>query len=283
MHRLVNSGELCFWDKRISADGNTACASCHLAEDYGADRREFSRAATGKLTKRHSQTVFNATMQPALRWTANRKSGTEQAAGSLTGSLGLASREAAIALLNELGYESAFRNAFPNDDQPISATNFGRAIEAYEDTLRTPSAFDQFLAGDDQALTPRQKAGLESFLNTGCADCHSGPVLGGGKLEKFGVAKAYWRATGSKNVDLGRFDDSQMEEDKYVFRVAMLRNIAKTAPYFHDGSVAQLQDAVRIMADVQLDIQLDKDATDAIVDFLNSLTGSVPKQFSPPE
>jgi cytochrome c peroxidase len=276
-------GRALFWDKRVSADGKTACASCHLPEDYGADRRKFSRRATGRLTKRNSQTVFNATLQPALRWTANRKSGTEQATGSLTGSLGLASRDAAVELLSELGYEGAFRAAFPDEEQAVSAENYGRAIEAYEDTLTTPAAFDKFLAGDDQALTARQKAGLLTFMETGCADCHSGPVLGGETLEKFGVEKDYWTATGSKNVDLGRFDDTGREQDKHVFRVALLRNIARTGPYFHDGSVEQLPQAVQIMAEVQLGVALSQEDTTKIVDFLKALTGDVPKHFSPPD
>jgi cytochrome c peroxidase len=275
-------GRALFWDKRISADGKTACASCHLPEDHGADRRAFSRDAKGKLTQRNSQSVFNATRQPSLRWTGNRKSGAEQAERSLTGSMGLPSPEAAARLLKELGYEARFRTAFPNDAEPVSAANYGRAIEAYESTLMTPAAFDKFLAGDHDALTAQQKTGLATFIESGCADCHAGPLFGGGSLEKFGVQKEYWTATGAKKVDLGRFEDTQDEADRYVFRVSMLRNIAKTGPYFHDGAVAKLSDAVQVMADVQLGIRLSQEDQANIVEFLNSLTGPVPKHFSPP-
>lgn len=275
-------GPALFWDKRISADGKTACASCHRREDYGADRRTFSRKATGKMTKRNSQTVFNATRQPSLWWTGNRKSGAEQAERSVTGSMGLSSREAAVELLKELGYEAAFRKAHPNDTEPVSTANYGRAIEAYEDTLMTPAAFDKFLVGDNEALTAQRKTGLTTFIETGCADCHAGPLLGGGSTAKFGVEKEYWAATGSKKVDLGRFEDTQKETDRYRFRVPMLRNIAETGPYFHDGSVARLSNAVQVMADVQLGIRLNEDGEASIVEFLNSLTGQVPEHFSPP-
>mgnify|MGYP001825162169 CR=1 FL=1 len=274
-------GRALFWDERISADGKTSCASCHRVEDYGADRRVVSRRATGKMTSRNSQTVFNATRQPTLRWTGNRKSGAEQAERSLTGSMGLASRDAAVQLLKSLKYEASFRKAYPSEEEPVSTANYGRAIEAYEDTLTTPAAFDGFLAGDDEALSARQKAGLATFIQSGCADCHAGALCGGNSMEKFGVEKEYWIATGSNKVDLGRFDDTQEEADKHVFRVPMLRNIAKTGPYFHDGSVAQLAEAVQVMADVQLGDRLSEDDAADIVEFLRSLTGDVPENFRP--
>jgi cytochrome c peroxidase len=234
------------------------------------------------MTKRNSQTVFNSMRQPSLRWTGNRKSGAEQAERSITGSMGLASREAAVQLLKELGYAAAFRKAFPNDPEPVSTANYGRAIEAYEDTLMTPAAIDKFLAGDNDALTVQQKTGLTTFIEIGCADCHSGALFGGNSMEKFGVEKEYWTATGSKKVDLGRFNDTQEEADRHVFRVPMLRNIAKTGPYFHDGSVPQLARAVQVMADVQLGDRISADDETSIVEFLRSLTGQIPEHFSPP-
>jgi cytochrome c peroxidase len=196
--------------------------------------------------------------------------------------MGLASREAAVQLLKELGYEAAFRRAYPDDPEPVSTANYGRAIEAYEDTLLTPAAFDKFLAGDNDALTVQQKTGLTTFIESGCADCHSGALFGGSSMEKFGVEKEYWTATDSKKVDLGRFNDTQEEADRYVFRVPMLRNISKTGPYFHDGSVPQLAEAIQVMADVQLGNRLTKDDETRIVEFLKSLTGQIPANFSPP-
>jgi cytochrome c peroxidase len=123
---------------------------------------------------------------------------------------------------------------------------------------------------------------LAAFLNNGCADCHDGTLLGGKSIEKFGVAKDYWKATKSEKVDVGRFEATQQEADRYKFRVPMLRNIAKTAPYFHDGSVAKLDEAVQIMADVQFGDRLSDQGAAAIAVFLDALTGEVPSHFSPP-
>ena len=278
----VKLGRSLFWDQRASADGKTSCASCHLPSDWGADRRTASRRATGSLTKRNSQTVFNAMGQSGLRWTADRKTGAIQAQGSLTGSLGMPSADAGLAKLRELGYEQLFAKAYPDAKDPLTLENYGKAIEAYEATLVTPAPFDNYLAGDEAALNAQQQAGLQAFISTGCADCHNGPLLGGGELAKFGIEKDYWLATGSKPVDTGRFGSTNDEADRYVFRVAQLRNIAKTGPYFHDGSVKQLDKAVAVMGEVQLGKRLsDKEVAD-LVAFLESLTGDVPKQFAPP-
>lgn len=278
----VELGRALFWDTRVSLDGKTACASCHPASDWGADRRRFSPDARGELTSRHSPTVFNSVSQPTLRWLGDRKTAADQAEGSLGGSLGFPSRDAALKKLNELGYEAAFRAAFPQDAEPFSTANYGRALAAYEATLATPAAFDRFLAGDDGALSERQKAGLRQFLSVGCAGCHNGPNLGGTALMKFGVVKDYWVETGSKKIDPGRYAVTKKEEDRYVFRVPMLRNVAKTAPYFHDGSVETLERAVRVMASVQLGRTLDERTVADLVSFLEALTGEVPSNYAPP-
>ena len=275
-------GRALFWDTRVSLDGKTACASCHLARDWGADRRPFSPDARGELASRHSPTVVNATSQPMTRWLADRKDAADQAEGSLTGSLGFASREAALAKLRELGYAERFRAVFARDPEPLSTRNYGLALQAYEATLATPAAFDRFLAGDDGALSQRQQAGLRAFLSIGCAGCHNGPRLGGAMLSKFGVVKDYWVETGSKKVDPGRYSVTKKEEDRYVFRVPMLRNIARTAPYFHDGSVETLERAVRVMAGVQLGRTLDDNTVADLVSFLEALTGEVPSNYAPP-
>jgi cytochrome c peroxidase len=275
-------GRALFWDVRLSVDGKTACASCHLARDWGADRRRFSPDASGKLTSRHSPTVFNSMSQPTLRWLGDRKSGAAQAEGSITGSMGFASKDAGVAKLTELDYLPKFRAAFPQEAEPLSAANYARALERYQATLATPAPFDRFLAGDDNALTASQKAGLKTFISTGCAGCHNGTTLGGGMLRKFGVTKDYWLETGSEKPDSGRYAMTKKEEDRYVFRVAMLRNVAKTAPYFHDGSVDRLDRAVRIMASVQLGRTLDDASVASIVSFLESLSGDVPANYAPP-
>ena len=227
-------------------------------------------------------TSSSETAQPTLRWLGDRKSAADQAEGSLNGSMGFPSKEAAVAKMNELKYAPAFSAAFPQDAEPLSAKNYGRALAAYQATLTTPAAFDRFLAGDDGALTEEQKTGLRTFITLGCAHCHNGPNLGGTTLQKFGPAKDYWLETGSKKIDQGRFSVTKKEEDRYVFRVPMLRNVAKTAPYFHDGSVDRLDRAVRVMANVQLGRELEDTAVAEILSFLEALTGEVPSNYAPP-
>jgi cytochrome c peroxidase len=266
----------------VSSDGKTACASCHPATDWGADRRRFSPDARGALTSRHSPTIFNSMSQPMLRWLGDRKSGADQAESSLTGSLGFPSKDAALAKLNELDYPPKFRAVYLQDAQPVSLANYARALETYQATLTTPAPFDRFLAGDDAALSARQKSGLRTFIATGCGGCHNGAKLGGTMFQRFGQVKDYWLETGSEKPDQGRFAITKKEEDRFMFRVPMLRNVAKTAPYFHDGSVERLDRAVRIMASVQLGRTLDDAAVADIVAFLESLTGDVPANYAPP-
>lgn len=279
----VTLGRSLFWDTRLSANGKIACASCHLAGDWGADARRFSTDAKGKKTRRNSQTIFNAMLQPFLRWTGDRKSGAHQAEKSLTGSMGFESADAVTPLLKELGYEAAFKSAFPKEAAPVSPANYAKALEVYQATLITPAPFDRFLAGEHEALDAKQQAGLKVFLASGCAKCHSGPLLGGASIRKFGVEKEYWTATKSEKKDAGLFEVTKEEADLYKFRVSMLRNIAKTAPYFHDGSIADLKEAVQVMADVQLGRRLSETDASAVVAFFGALTGELPKHYAPPK
>jgi cytochrome c peroxidase len=275
-------GRAIFWDRRISLNGEVACASCHAADDWGSDRRRFSTDARGRLTSRQSQTVFNAIGQPFIRWTGDRRDGAHQAENSITGSMGFPDPKTAVEIMQRLGYKPAFEKAYPGDADALSPRNYGRVLQAYQATLRTPAPFDSFLAGDDSALSDRQKAGLRAFVDTGCAACHNGPLLGGTMLQRFGIFGPYQAATKSETVDEGRFAATKKEEDRFVFRVAMLRNIARTAPYFHDGSVAGLDEAVRVMAEVQLGKTLEPQLVADIVAFLDSLTGPLPQNYSAP-
>jgi cytochrome c peroxidase len=177
-------------------------------------------------------------------------------------------------------YGPPFKAAFPGDPHPMMGENIAKAIGAYERTLVTPSPFDRYLAGDANALSPKARGGLDTFINTGCVACHNGVLVGGGMYRKFGVVEPYWKATGSQTIDDGRADVTKNPDDLYVFRVASLRNVAMTAPYFHDGSVATLPEAVRVMARVQLGVTLGDAETSDIVAFLESLTGELPANFA---
>jgi cytochrome c peroxidase len=177
------------------------------------------------------------------------------------------------------GYADLFRKEFPGDPDPVTPDNWAKAIGAFERTLVTPSRFDAFLAGDARALSPEERAGLRKFIDTGCIACHNGADVGGGIFQKFGVVEDYWTATGSQQPDKGRFDVTHDPRDTYVFKVPSLRNVAMTPPYFHDGSVRSLPEAVRIMAKVQLGRALSDQDTADIVAFLGSLTGKLPQRF----
>jgi cytochrome c peroxidase len=281
---LAVLGRALFWDERLSVNGKIACATCHMPEDGSSDRRQFSVDARGKNTSRHSQPVYNTMLQTGgLRWTGDRPSGAAQAEGSMTGSMGFENRDLALANLAKHYDKARFATAFPSDESPVNLKNMAKAIEAYEATLNTPAPFDRYLAGDNNALTSAQKDGMRTFVNVGCAGCHSGALLGGAMSMKFGITKDYWLETKSLKPDEGKFLSTKKDEDKFVFRVAMLRNVAQTAPYFHDGSVQKLDDAVRIMASVQLGKQLNETETKSIVAFLESLSGKTPENYAPPK
>jgi cytochrome c peroxidase len=175
------------------------------------------------------------------------------------------------------GYAEFFKKAFPGEANPITVDNFGKAVGAFERTLVTPSRFDSFLKGDIAALNGREKKGLKTIMETECTMCHSGPYAGGQMYDKFGIFEPYWKYTKGEQVDEGRYAVTKNEGDKFVFKVPILRNVAKTAPYFHDGSVDKLETVVWIMGKIQLGKDLNKAQVEEVVAFLNSLTGKIPE------
>ena len=156
----------------------------------------------------------------------------------------------------------------------------------FRSTLLTPAPFDKYLKGDQRAISKEAKIGLDKFMSYGCAGCHNGSTVGGQSFQKFGLTEDYWLATGSKEQEIlkgrdkGKWHDTQKPEDMFIFKVPQLRNVAMTPPYFHDGSVEKLDDAVRVMARLQLGKQLTDDDVKHIVAFLQALTGEVPAQFA---
>ncbi len=174
------------------------------------------------------------------------------------------------------GYTAMFKEAFPNDKDPVTVDNFAKAVGAFERTLVTPAPFDDFMQGNASALTVPQKRGLATFMDAGCITCHFSPYLGGQMYQKFGVFEPYAKYTKSPSPDEGRFAVTKNPSDKFVFKVPVLRNVAQTPPYFHDGSVDNLADAVMIMAKIQLAKDLTKEQAADIVAFFSSLTGKIP-------
>jgi cytochrome c peroxidase len=248
----VALGRLLFFETRVSADGTVSCARCHLPWLYGTDGLSKPIGAEHRVNPRNAPTALNAALQIAAHWRGDRKNVEDQATQALIGppSFGNPNYEAAMAKLQALPYTGLFARVFPNDADPITPDNWGKAIGAYERTLVTPSPFDVYLKGKDAALSSDARAGLREFMQLGCANCHNGVGIRGHMFQKFGVVEEYWRATGSGTVDKGRIDVTHDPADLYVFKVPSLRNVARTPPYFHDGSVATLADAVRVMGRV---------------------------------
>lgn len=275
----VTLGKTLFYETRISVDRTVSCAKCHIPGMYGTDGLPKSIGNRCKTNPRNSPSVLNAAGHISQHWIGNRASVEDQAKQALIGptSFGLPSYEEAERILRGIkGYRDLFEKAFPNEVEPVTVENFAKAVGAFERTLVTPSPFDEFLRGDENALGEEQKRGLRTFMDLGCSTCHNGVYVGGGMYQKFGITKPYWKLTGSKEIDEGRYAVTKKEADKYVFKVPSLRNVAMTPPYFHDGSVEKLEDAVRIMGELQLGKTLTEEQIGEIVAFLKSLTGTIP-------
>lgn len=267
-------GNMLYHEQSLSKNGNLSCASCHNLATYGVDNKPTSPGSDGTNGERNTPTTYNAFRQYAQFWDFRAKTVEEQATGPMFNPVehGVAN-EAELVKKIEAKPElvAAFKKAFPDSDT-VSAKNFELAVGAFERTLVTKSRWDAFLDGDQKALTNEEKTGLNLFITTGCIQCHTSRLVGGAMGQKMGVLTAY---TGK---DTGRMKVTGKEEDKYFFKVPSLLNVEKTAPYYHDGSVATLEEAVKDMGK----LQLNKDLTDAeihsLVAFLKSLTGELPAQ-----
>ncbi len=272
-------GKILFYESRISIDGTVSCARCHPISLYAADGLKKAIGNNCKENPRNSPTIFNAASQISAHWIGNRAGVEDQARQSVTGppAFGMPSNEAVEKVLKGMKeYVSLFKAAFPGEKDPVTVDNLAKAIGAFERTLMTPAPFDAFVKGDPKALTEQQKRGLKTFFETGCMTCHFSPYVGGQMYQKFGVFEPYWNFTKSEKVDEGRFAVTKKEADKYVFKVPVLRNVAETPPYFHDGSVDKLGDAIRIMGKIQLLKDLSKEQVADITAFFVSLTGQIP-------
>ena len=275
----VELGKILFYETRISVDGTVSCAKCHPFSLYAADGLRTSVGNRCRTNPRNAPTVLNAAGQIAQHWLGNRVDVEDQARQSVVGpaSFGMSSPADVEKILKGIqDYAPLFKRAFPADDDPTTVDNLAKAIGAFERTLVTPSPFDSFLAGQKEALTEQQQSGLNAFLEAGCVTCHEGPYVGGRMFQKFGLLEPYWTYTKSEPVDEGRSAVTKNDADRYVFKVPGLRNVAKTGPYFHDGSVDDLETAILIMGRVQLGQSLPPEKLRDIKAFLMSLTGKIP-------
>ncbi len=275
----VALGKKLYFDVRLSRDNTQSCNTCHDLATFGVDNKPFSEGNDGKLGGRNSPTTLNAALHFAQFWDGREPDVEAQAGGPVLNPVEMAmpdekTVEKRLAAIDD--YVRLFAEAFPGEKNPVNYDNIKKAIGAFERTLITPSRFDDYLAGKESALNEKEKAGLETFINSGCTTCHSGNLLGGTMYQKFGLFGNYWEYTKSGKIDNGRFDVTGNEADKYFFKVPSLRNIEKTYPYFHDGSVQELREAVQIMAQSQLNKKLSDKELDDIIAFLKTLTGETP-------
>jgi cytochrome c peroxidase/serine/threonine protein kinase len=270
----VKLGQALFNDPTLSRDGDVSCGSCHALDHYGVDGKRRSRGTERREPPRNTPTVYNVGGAFAYLWDGRLATLEDQVDEALFAEAAMSSTKEHVeaTLRRNPTYVSAFAEAFRGDRAPISVHNVQRAIARFEETLVTPGRWDRFLDGDKTALTSEEKAGFNRFVEVGCVACHFGATVGATMFQKAGLVKA-WPDT----RDRGRFEITRREADWMVFKVPSLRNVAETAPYFHDGSVSSLPEAVRMMARHQIGKELDQDDVNLIVAWLKSLTGELPR------
>ncbi len=269
---LVALGESLYSEKALSINDQQSCASCHVLDNnrHGVDNLPTSPGALGKNGDRNSPSVLNAAYHFAQFWDGRAPNLKEQAKGPILnpGEMAMPSEKAVVSKISAMPkYKELFQKAYPQDKNSVTYDNLAGAIAAFERTLRTYDRLDDFLAGDFKALNKEEKKGLEVFVQTGCASCHAGSLVGGQMYRKMGMVNPY-----SNTKDLGRYNVTKDEADKFVFKVPSLRNVKNTAPYFHDGSAKTLEEAVTQMAWLQLGVKLDAEKVNSIVSFLGSLS-----------
>lgn len=268
--RRVALGRKLFHETRLSSDGELSCASCHDLANGGGDRRRYSLRSGGAPAPVNTPTVLNAALHFRWSWDGRAGSLAEQVAIAGHEELGLDTAGMAERIAADPVYSASFREVYG----AAGPAELVDALVTFQRTLLTPSRFDRYLAGDGAALTEVEREGYALFKRLGCAACHQGAAVGGNMFQRFGVLGDYFGDRGDPTVaDLGRFNVTGREEDRHVFKVPSLRNVALTAPYFHDGSADSLEDAIRTMARYQLGRDLEEGEVTRVAAFLRSLNG----------
>ncbi|MCC6232953.1 MAG: c-type cytochrome [Verrucomicrobiales bacterium] len=268
---LVELGRALYFEVALSENKSQSCNSCHRVDagKGGVDNESTSLGAFGKRGGRNSPTTLNAGFQFAQFWDGRAEDLAAQAKGPVLNPVEMAmpSEAVVVSRLKAItGYQGQFAQAFPGVTEPITYDNMAKAIAAFERTLVTRDRFDDFLKGDDSALNAKEQRGLHEFLTLGCTSCHYGPVLGGQLYQKVGLIHPF------PTEDRGRIEVTKDEDDLLRFKVPILRNIALTHPYFHNGKIATLEDAVKKMGWHQLGKELTEEQVASLVTFLHSLT-----------
>jgi len=269
--KKVALGKKLFFDPILSKDGTVACATCHDLQNGGDDNRQFSIGIKGQKGIINAPTVYNSVFNFRQFWDGRAKDLKEQVFGPIENPLEMGhSMESTVEELKKHpSYLKQF-NTLYNDG--ITKENVADAIAEFEKTLITPNApFDRYLKGEKDAIGPKEKEGYRLFKSKGCVLCHNGINVGGNLYNKFGIFKD------ANSSNQGRYNVTEREEDRYVFKVPSLRNVALTAPYMHDGRTKDLKEAVEIMTEHQLGRYMEPEEIEAIVAFLKSLTGRIPE------
>lgn len=278
----VELGQALYFDNRLSKDKTQSCNTCHDLNNYGVDNKNVSDGDDGvSKGTRNSPTTINAAFHVSQFWDGRAKDVEEQAGMPVLNpvEMNIPSEAFLVKRLKKVGlYKEMFAAAYPEQKDPITFENIRKAIGAFERELITPSKFDKYLAGDDKALSNEEKEGLDTFIKQGCITCHSGALIGGNMMQKFPIIGKYEDYL-SGTVDMGHYEETKKDMDKFMFKVPSLRNVAKTGPYLHNGGVSDLGVTVKIMGKAELN----KDLTDAqvksIVTFLGSLTGDLDPKY----
>lgn len=270
----VELGRQLFNEPRLSVNNTLSCASCHHLETGGADNRPFSVGFDGKPVEINTPSVFNAGLNFKQFWNGRVDTLEAQVEQVVISPVEMGSDwKTVVQNLAALPvYQNAFKQTYPDG---VTAANVQNALATYERTLLTAnSRFDQYLLGNTEILTIQEKYGYQRFKDYGCIACHQGVNIGGNMFQKFGVMGDYFKARGNPvESDLGRYLLTKDEEDRHVFKVPSLRNVAVTAPYFHDASAKTLAEAVDVMFKYQLGRNPSQDDKDLIIQFLKTLTG----------
>ncbi len=273
----VDLGRTLYYDTRLSLNNNVSCNSCHSLTGYGVDGRQFSLGTKNQPGGRNAPTVYNAAAHIAQFWDGRAPTVEEQAKGPVLNpvEMGMPNATLVLSRLRAVSaYRVAFKNAFPGQANPITYDNVGLAIGAFERGLVTPGPWDRFLKGDSTALTPEQRRGFNAFVSAGCQACHAGALVGGAMYQKLGMVRPW-----TDKSDVGRAAVTHQASDTLVFKVPSLRNVTQTGPWFHNGSVATLPQAVRLMGQHQLGRDLTDQQVAEIVDFLQALKGDLPTSY----
>ncbi|MBY6285440.1 cytochrome-c peroxidase [Neisseria subflava] len=276
----VKLGQQLWYENRLSKGNTVSCNSCHNLATAGVDNMPTSAGHKSQFGGRNSPTALNAALLGSQFWDGRAADVEEQAGGPLLNPVEMANATEADAAAKIAGipeYQEKFKAAFP-EDGAVSFKNITTALGAFERTLLTPTRWDDYLKGNVSALSEQERKGVRAFMDNGCIACHNGVNLGGAMFQKFGLVDGpYWKHIDDPKHDKGRADVTKKAEDEFFFRVPGLRNVERTYPYFHNGSVWELDKAVNIMAKAQLGKTLAPEDTENIVAFLKALSGNVPE------